>query len=118
MNDEIAASITIGGASEPIASETYKVRDYADVILANQDNKFSDELIILVKTMLNYGTSAQIQFVHNLENVRLATMWIMTSFEKLTKTSSLPSTLMFPIRTPCVRHSTARGSSITATACS
>ena len=65
MNDEIAASITIGGASEPIAAETYKVRDYADVILANQDNKFSDELIVLVKTMLNYGASAQEQFTHN-----------------------------------------------------
>ena len=65
MNDEIEASITIGDASEPIASETYKVRDYADVILANQDNKFSDELIVLVKTMLNYGASAQEQFAHN-----------------------------------------------------
>ena len=65
MNDEIAASITIGGASEPIAAETYKVRDYADVILANQDNKFSDKLITLVKTMLNYGASAQEQFAHN-----------------------------------------------------
>lgn len=65
MNDEIAVSITIGGASEPIASETYKVRDYADVILANQDNKFSEELITLVKTMLNYGASAQTQFTHN-----------------------------------------------------
>ena len=65
MNDEIAASITIGGASEPIAFETYKVRDYADVILANQDNKFSEELVVLVKTMLNYGASAQEQFTHN-----------------------------------------------------
>ena len=68
MNDEITASITIGDASEPVAAETYKVRDYADVIMENKDNKFSDKLIALVKTMLNYGASAQTQFSHNTEH--------------------------------------------------
>ncbi len=65
MNDVITASLTIGDASEPAATETYRVRDYADVIIANKDGKFSDELITLVKTMLNYGASAQMQFDHN-----------------------------------------------------
>ncbi len=65
MNDEITVSITVGDASEPIATETYKVKNYADVIIANKDGKFSDKLITLVKTMLNYGAKAQIQFEHN-----------------------------------------------------
>ena len=65
MNDEITASITIGDNAEPIETETYKVRDYADVIIANQNNQYSDELVTLVKTVLNYGASAQTQFSHN-----------------------------------------------------
>ena len=42
-----------------------KVRDYADYILANKDGKYSDKLIMLVKSMLNYGANAQTQFEHN-----------------------------------------------------
>ena len=69
MNDEITATITIGNDTEPIETDIYKVRDYADVIIANEDNKYSDELITLVKTMLNYGAGAQTQFDHNTDNL-------------------------------------------------
>ena len=69
MNDDITASITVGGADDPIETETYRVRTYADVIIANEGDKFSAELITLVKTLLNYGAGAQTQFTHNIDNL-------------------------------------------------
>ena len=69
MNDEITVSVTVGDSTEPTATETYKVRDYADVIIENKDGKFSDALIALVKTMLNYGAAAQNQFSHNIDTL-------------------------------------------------
>ena len=62
MTDTITASITVGSASEPIACKTYSVREYADVIMENKDGKFTDKVIALVKSMLNYGGAAQVQF--------------------------------------------------------
>ena len=69
MNDDITAGITVGGADDPIETETYRVRTYADVIIANEGDKFSAELITLVKTLLNYGAGAQTQFTHNIDNL-------------------------------------------------
>ncbi|HCA05340.1 MAG TPA: hypothetical protein DEO32_05525 [Ruminococcaceae bacterium] len=67
MNDEITAAITIGKTSLD-ETDTYKVKDYADEIIENKNNKFSEELVTLAKTMLNYGAKAQAQFNYNTEN--------------------------------------------------
>lgn len=83
MSDMITAAITFGDDEAPIATQQYSVRDYALVIINNKEGKFSDELITLVKTMLNYGTSAQIQFDHNLENA--ANAGVDYAIEKLTQ---------------------------------
>lgn len=74
MNDEIEAKLRYG--DELIATDTYSVKQYADVILydaawiASYQSAHDDydELATLVKTMLNYGATAQAQFSHNTGN--------------------------------------------------
>ncbi len=65
MNDAVTACVTVGESAGPVETVSRKVRDYADYILANKDGKYSDKLITLVKSMLNYGANAQTQFEHN-----------------------------------------------------
>ena len=65
MNDAVTACVTVGESAGPVETVSRKVRDYADYILANKDGKYSDKLIMLVKSMLNYGANAQTQFEHN-----------------------------------------------------
>lgn len=65
MNDAVTACVTVGESPGPVETVSRKVRDYTDYILANKDGKYSDKLIMLVKSMLNYGANAQTQFEHN-----------------------------------------------------
>ncbi|MEE3492756.1 InlB B-repeat-containing protein [Ruminococcus sp.] len=83
MSDKITAAITIGDDEQPFATEQYSVKDYATVIMLNREGKFSEKLITLVKTMVNYGTSAQVQFDHNTENPANGTAHY--AIEKLTQ---------------------------------
>ncbi len=47
----------------------YSVKQYADTIIENQDNAYSDAAVTLVKSMLNYGAYAQRYFDYNMDNL-------------------------------------------------
>lgn len=63
MTEEVTVQLVRGEQAEE--AKTYTVRQYADVILA--DNAYS-EYHDLVKEMLNYGAAAQNYFSYNAEN--------------------------------------------------
>ena len=73
MNDTITAVLYCG--DEETDTDTYSARDYANVILydtewiADYQTSHTDyaQLSTLVKTMLNYGTEAQNQFGHRID---------------------------------------------------
>lgn len=59
ITSEITATLTLGG--QAVLTDTYSVKQYADEILNNEAN-YDNNLISLVKAMLDYGTRAQIKF--------------------------------------------------------
>ena len=71
MNDEITANLYFD--DELMETDRYSVRAYADVILYDKDwiaayqagHSDYDALAMLVKTMLNFGTAAQMHFGYN-----------------------------------------------------
>nr|WP_316623916.1 leucine-rich repeat protein [uncultured Ruminococcus sp.] len=74
MTDVITATLYIDDVETAV--HHYSVRAYCDVIFSDDyrqaysDERFEyDELAILVKTMLNYGATAQKQFDHNTDNL-------------------------------------------------
>ena len=74
MTDVITATLYIDDVETAV--HHYSVRAYCDVIFSDDyrqaysDERFGyNELATLVKTMLNYGATAQKQFVHNTDNL-------------------------------------------------
>jgi len=67
MTDKVKVQFVVAG--EVIAEYEYSVADYAAVIIANEESKYSAESIALVKAMLNYGAYAQKNFGYNAENL-------------------------------------------------
>ena len=71
MTYDVTATLTIGG--EAIATDTYSVRRYADVILSDEyastytgtGNHSYENLRAIVLAMLDYGAKAQIEFSRN-----------------------------------------------------
>ena len=63
MADVVAAQVIID--EQVIAQYKHSVVNYAKVIIANADGKYSEDAIRLVKAMLNYGANAQINFGYN-----------------------------------------------------
>ena len=67
MMDRVKVQVVVAG--EVIAEYDYSIADYAAVIIANAEGKYSAESIALVKAMLNYGAYAQKNFDYNAENL-------------------------------------------------
>ena len=67
MADEIVVKFVTNGVEGD--SEIYTVKEYADYILTDVNNDFTDEDKALVQAMLNYGGAAQAYFGHNTENL-------------------------------------------------
>jgi len=63
MADVVVAQVIID--EQVIAQYKHSVVNYAKVIIANADGKYSEDAIRLVKAMLNYGANAQINFGYN-----------------------------------------------------
>ncbi|WP_405358527.1 phosphatidylinositol-specific phospholipase C domain-containing protein [Ruminococcus sp.] len=73
MTYDVTATLSIGG--EVIKTDTYSVKNYADTILTSDDFRTKyiaekgeekyDQLVTLVKTMLDYGSKAQLTFDRN-----------------------------------------------------
>ena len=73
MTYDVTATLSIGG--EVIKTDTYSVKNYADTILTSDDFRTKyiaekgeekyDQLVALVKTMLDYGSKAQLTFDRN-----------------------------------------------------
>ena len=84
MTYDVTAALSVKG--EQLATDTYSVKQYADVILSDE-NGFKDkyiakeneagrdgatrynQLITLVKTMLDYGAKAQVKFDRNTDQL-------------------------------------------------
>ena len=75
MTYDVTATLTVGG--EQLASDTYSVRQYADVILSDSfassytgtGSRSYENLKTLIQTMLDYGAKAQVQFARNTDNL-------------------------------------------------
>ncbi|WP_405345994.1 hypothetical protein, partial [Ruminococcus sp.] len=73
MTYDVTATLSIGG--EVIKTDTYSVKNYADTILTSDDFRTKyiaekgeekyDQLVTLVKAMLDYGSKAQLTFDRN-----------------------------------------------------
>lgn len=63
MADVVVVQVIID--EQVIAQYKHSVVNYAKVIIANADGKYSEDAIRLVKAMLNYGANAQINFGYN-----------------------------------------------------
>lgn len=63
MADTVLAQFIMNG--EVIAAYEQSVVNYAKVIIANAEGKYSAQTIALVKAMLNYGATAQMTFSYN-----------------------------------------------------
>ena len=70
MADTVTATLSING--KVTETDRYSVMAYANEIIANKDGKFSETLITLVKTMLNYGAATQVQFADEHPNTVFA----------------------------------------------
>ncbi len=67
MADIVIAQVIMG---ENVSAEyPHSIVGYAKTIIANAENKYTDEEIALVKAMLNYGANAQLNFGYNTENL-------------------------------------------------
>ena len=65
MASNIHAVVVIDGVAKD-ETDDYTVQEYAETIIANEDNLYSDELVTLAKEMLNYGAMAQKVFGNQL----------------------------------------------------
>lgn len=72
MTSEIQAQFVSEGERSQIY--TYTVKDYAEEILNDSKNLYSDEAKKLVKAMLNYGANAQKYFGYNTGNLANANL--------------------------------------------
>jgi len=79
MTDTITAQIINGNTA--YEEYRYTVKEYAEYLLANQNNPEYAEAVPMVKAMLNYGSYAQIYFNHNTNNLANDTVY-MTDEEK------------------------------------
>lgn len=52
-----------------ISEYEHSVVDYAKIIISNEQNAYSEDVIALIKAMLNYGANAQLTFGYNTENL-------------------------------------------------
>lgn len=66
MTEPIVA--TLSNAEDVLDSHKYTVKQYADIIIANE-SAFGEKLTHLAKSMLNYGGYAQRHFENNLDNL-------------------------------------------------
>ena len=69
MADKINIQITNSNGQNAGVSKDYTVKQYADYILTDANNEFTDEDKALVQAMLNYGGAAQTYFGYNTENL-------------------------------------------------
>ena len=60
MADTITATLSIG--EEVIDTNRYSVMEYANEIIENENHQFSETLVTLAQTMLNYGAATQVEF--------------------------------------------------------
>jgi len=67
MADTVIAQVIMGENAS--AQYPHSIVDYANTIIANAENNYTDEEIALVKAMLNYGANAQLNFGYNTENL-------------------------------------------------
>lgn len=67
MADEIVVKFVTDGVESD--SEIYTVKEYADYILTDVNNEFTDGDKAMVRAMLNYGGAAQAYFGYNTENL-------------------------------------------------
>lgn len=67
MADEITVKFVTGETESE--SSVYTVKQYADYILTDTNNEFTDKDKALVQAMLNYGGAAQTYFGYNTENL-------------------------------------------------
>lgn len=71
MNDTITATMKIGDNSK---AYEYSVKEYADYIIAHQEEAAYAKVAPLVKAMLNYGGNAQQYFGHNINSLANANL--------------------------------------------
>ena len=67
MADTVIAQVVMGENAS--AQYPHSIVDYANTIIANAEQRYTDEEIALVKAMLNYGANAQLNFGYNTENL-------------------------------------------------
>ena len=72
MTSEIQAQFVSEGERSQVY--TYTVKDYAEKILNDSKDVYSDNVKNLVKAMLNYGANAQTYFGYNTENLANANL--------------------------------------------
>lgn len=68
MTDDIRLRLVLDGFNIGELKKT-SIREYADVIIANEEGIYTDEDINLVKAMLNYGGLAQVYFNYRTDNL-------------------------------------------------
>ena len=68
MTDEITAQIYLNDNVPVEGTYTYSVRDYANYII-NHPSSYKEEVVTLVKKMLNYGAYSQQYFNYNTDNL-------------------------------------------------
>ena len=66
MADEVTAQIMMGDQTVGQA-RSYSIKQYAEAKIANENS--SNDLVALMKSMLNYGAAAQVFFDYNAENL-------------------------------------------------
>ena len=67
MADTVLAQVIMGENTS--AQYPHSIVGYANTILANKDNTYTDDEIALVKAMLNYGANTQLNFGYNTDNL-------------------------------------------------
>ncbi len=67
MADIVIAQVIMGEKAS--AQYPHSIVGYANTIIANAENKYTDKEIALVKAMLNYGANAQLNFGYNTEHL-------------------------------------------------
>ena len=80
MSDTVTAQVIMDEYSSEAFN--YSIRDYAKVILANENELYTAEDIAMVKAMLNYGAYAQLNFGYNVTELANDVGTLMTESEK------------------------------------